>query len=82
MNFDSYSEQLSHLNGLWKEFLKKPVKFEQKRFQVINESMEMKSVIKVQFGQLNNKRFYMSNGLISLLFGHPYLEQLRKEKQI
>ena len=40
----------------------------------------MKSVSKVQFGQLNNKRFYFSNGLISLPYGHPYLEELRKDK--
>ena len=40
----------------------------------------MKSVSKVQFGQLNDKRFYFSNGLMSLPFGHPYLETLRKEK--
>ena len=80
MDFDCYSERLSDLNEFSKEFLKKPVKIEQKRFQIINESMQMKSVIKVQFGQLNNKRFYFSNGLISLPFGHPYLEELRKEK--
>ena len=42
--------------------------------------MEIKSVIKVQFGQLNDKRFYLSNGLVSLPFGHPYLEELRKGK--
>ena len=42
--------------------------------------MPMKSVSKVQFGQLNDKQFYFSNGLISLPFGHPYLENLRKEK--
>ena len=41
--------------------------------------MPMKSVSKVQFGQLNDKQFYFSNGLISLPFGHPYLENLRKE---
>ena len=40
----------------------------------------MKSVSKVQFGQLNDKRFYFSNGIISLPYGHPYLEELRKEK--
>ena len=42
--------------------------------------MQMKSVSKVQFGQLNDKRFYFSNGIISLPYGHPYLEELRKEK--
>ena len=29
---------------------------------------------------LNDKRFYFSNGIVSLLFGHPSLEKLRKEK--
>ena len=43
-------------------------------------SMQMKPVSKVQFGQLNDKQFYFSNGLTSLPFGHPYLENLRKEK--
>ena len=81
MDFDSYSERLADLTEFSKELLRKPVKIEQKRFQVINDSMQMKSVIKVQFGKLNDKRFYFSNGLISLPFGHPYLEELRKEKQ-
>ena len=40
----------------------------------------MKSISKVQFGQLNDKRFYFSNGIISLPYGHPYLEEWRKEK--
>ena len=53
---------------------------EQKRFQVINGSMQMKSISKVQFGQLNYKRFYFSNGIISLPYSHPYLEELRKGK--
>ena len=40
----------------------------------------MKGVSKVQFGKLNNKRFYFSNGIISLSYGHPSLENIRKEK--
>ena len=43
--------------------------------------MQMKSVSKVQFGRLNDKRFYFSNGIIWLPFVHPSLENLRKEKQ-
>ena len=60
MDFDSYSNRLSDLTEFSNEFLSKPKKFEkikQKRFQVINESMQMKSASKVQFGQLNDKRF-------------------------
>ena len=41
----------------------------------------MKAVSKEQFGQLNDKRFYFSNGLMSLPYGYPCLEDLRKEKQ-
>ena len=40
--------------------------------------MQMKSVSKLQFGQLNDKRFYFSNGIVSLPYGHPLLENLRK----
>ena len=40
----------------------------------------MKSVSKVQFGQLNDKRFYFSNGIVSLPYGHPFLENLRKQE--
>ena len=82
MDFDSYLSRLSDLTEYYGEFIQKPnpvQKIVQKRFQVINESMQMKSVSKVQFGQLNDKRFYFSNGILSLPFGHPYLEQLRKE---
>ena len=33
---------------------------------------------KVQFDQLDDKRFYFSNGLMSLPYGHPCLDDLRK----
>ena len=59
MDFDSYSNCLSDLTEYYGEFLKKPTQEIEQRFQVINESMQMKSVCKVQFGQLNDKRFYI-----------------------
>ena len=83
LDFDSYSNRLSDLTEYSNKFLTTPNKveqMEQKRFQVINESMQIKSVSKVQFRQLNDKRFYFSNGLVFLPYGHPYLEELRKEK--
>ena len=52
MDFDSYSSRLSDLSEYFNEFLKKPdpvKQIEQKRFQIIKESMQMKSVSKVQF---------------------------------
>ena len=83
MDFDSYSNRLLDLTEYYREFLNKPnpvQQIEQKRFQFINESMQMKSVSKVEFGQLNDKRFYFSNGIVSLPYGHSLLENLRKHK--
>ena len=81
MDFELHSERLSDLNEFSKEYIKKPKKIQQKKFQIINDSMQMKGVSKVQFGKLNDKRFYFSNGIISLPYGHPSLENMRKEKQ-
>ena len=83
MDFDSYSNCLSDLTEYYSEFRTKPNpvrEIEQKRFQIINESMQMKSISKIQFGQLNDKRFYFSNGTLSLPHGHPLLEKVRKQK--
>ena len=79
MYFDSRSSHLSDFTEYFNEFLStvnKVKSAEQRRFQ----SMQMKSVSKTQFGQLNDKRFYFANGLVSLPYGHPSLEELRKEK--
>ena len=43
--------------------------------------MQMEAVSKVQFGRLNDKRFYFSNGIMSLSYEPPSLENLRKEKE-
>ena len=83
MDFDSYSNRLSDLTEYYGNFVTKPNpvrEIEEKRFQVINESMQMKSIRKVQFGQLNDKRFYFSNGILSLPYGHPVLEKVKKQK--
>ena len=59
----------------------KPKNIEQKRLQIVNESIQMKSVSKVPFGRLRDKRYYFYSGIISLPFGYPMLDCLRKEKQ-
>ena len=61
-----------------KSFLKNQRKSNKKDFKLLTQ---MKAVSKVQFGQLSDKRFYFSNGLMPLPYHDPYLEDLRKEKQ-
>ena len=43
--------------------------------------MMMMSVNKVQFASLNDKRYYFSDGILSLPFGHPSLSELRDYKK-
>ena len=42
--------------------------------------MQMNTVNKIQFGQLNDKRFYFPNGIVSLPFGHFLFNDIRKER--
>ena len=39
--------------------------------------MTMTSVNKVQFASLNDQRYYFSDGIVSLPFGHPSLNEVR-----
>ena len=59
----------------------KSKKIEQKRFQIINDLIQMKLVKKTRFAGLNNKRFYFHDGIVSLSFGLASLKILRKEKE-
>ena len=43
--------------------------------------MTMTSVNKVQFARLNDKRYYFSDGILSLPFGHPALNKVREYKK-
>ena len=46
-----------------------------------NINMTMTSVNKVQFARLNDKRYYFSDGIVSLPFGHPSLNEVRDYKK-
>ena len=43
--------------------------------------MRMQSVSKSQFAGLNGKTFDIYDGIVSMPFGYPLLEKLRKEKR-
>ena len=44
MDFDSCSSRMADLNEFSKEFFKKPKKIQQKRFQIIIKSVQVKAV--------------------------------------
>ena len=43
--------------------------------------MVKKTVKKTKFSQLNDKRFYFQNGILSLPFGHQNLKEMDDFKQ-
>ena len=53
----------------------------QKRFEIRNTEMKMTTVNKVKFARLNDKRYYFSDGIVSLPFGHILLEKVRQYKK-
>ena len=55
--------------------------FKQKRLEVRNTNMKMTTVNKVKFARLNDKRYYFSDGIVSLPFGHILLDKVRKYKK-
>ena len=79
MNFEAYSQRICSLHEFYQN--QKPQKIKQKRFQIIKSNMQMVSVDKTQLVGLNNKRFYFSDGIVSLPFGHYLLNNVRKEKE-
>ena len=79
MFFESYASRISKIKEFDSE--KKEKKIVQKKLQVKNTQMKMTSVNKVQFASLNDKRYYFSDGIVSLPFGHPSLTNLREYKK-
>ena len=79
MNFESYAMRINMLRE--SDDKKEEKKIVQKRLQVKNTNMTMTSVNKVQFARLNDKRYYFSDGIVSLPFGHPSLNKVREYKK-
>ena len=80
MMFENYANQIKHLRhdldiSPLAEFVT------QRRFEIRNTEMKMKAIKKVKFARLNDKRYYFSDGIVSLPFGHTLLEKAREYKK-
>ena len=51
------------------------------RLTVVAGEMVKKTVVKYEFLQLNDKRFYFPDGIVSLPFYHPLLSRINELKQ-
>ena len=80
MNYENFAERIKPLYDF--NTYKKP-KADSKnlvRISVKKGEMTTHTIKKNKFAQLNNKRFYFPNGIISLPFGHKYLEEIENYK--
>ena len=60
---------------------KLPKTITQKRFQIKNTMMQMTTVRRKQFAGLNDKRFYLSDGITSRPYGYFLLSEIRDKKK-
>ena len=81
MDFERYASRIRDLRLDLDQDNVQQDKIVQKRLQVKNTEMIMTSSNKVRFAQLNDKRYYFSDGIVSLPFGHPSLNETREYKK-
>lgn len=83
MDFQNFAGQIKSLAN-FDTFIKPPPKYKEVwRFTVFQGEMVKKTVVQTKFSQLNDKRFYLSDGIVSLLYGHINLKEIddfKKEK--
>lgn len=80
MSFQAYTERIMNLRE-YQQGDKKLKKMIQRRFQVQNTKMKMVSIKKSQFTGLSDKKYYFSDGITSLPYGHLLLEPISEKKK-
>ena len=79
MNFENYTEKISSIRQI--DIARNDKRLVQKRIQVKNTNMAMTSINKVKFASINDKRYYRSDGIVSVPFGHHLLNEVREYKK-
>ena len=80
MTFESFASRIMD----FREFTqaeKNPKTIIQKRFQIKKTNMKMTNVSRNQSGLLNCKRYYLTDGVASLPYGHFLLSALMEKKK-
>ena len=79
MNYENYAERIKPL--YYFDTYKKPKADSKNLVRISVKRGEMTTyTMKKKFSQLNDKRFYFPSGIISLPFGHKYLEEIDNYK--
>ena len=80
MNFESFASRIMDFRE-YSYIDKAPKKIKQKRFPVKRTHMQMTTVSRNQFRLLNSKRFYLTDGVSFLPYGHFLLASIREQKK-
>ena len=83
MEFNNFAGRIKFLVN-FDIFQKPPAEYKEvSRFTVFQGEMVKETVQKTKFSQLNDKRFYFPDGIVSLPYGHQNLKEIddfKKEK--
>ena len=76
MEYSSYANRIKSLVN-FDTFEKPPAEYKDvARFSVKKDNMVKAVVTKTKFSQLNDKRFYFPDGVLSLPYDHPSLSEM------
>ena len=82
MNLESFSKRIKSLREIEKDYetKSKDETVEQLKFTVKRNEMVLETLSKKKFSQLNDKRYYLACGILSLPFSHPHLNKINQHK--
>ena len=76
MKFEDYAERINSIREI-ETFAQLPKeKQKQNRFTIKNNQMILEEIEKSKFAQINNKRYYFSDRILSLPFSLPFLKEI------
>ena len=76
MEFEDYAKRIILIREI-ETFGQLPKeKQKQNRFTIKNNQMVLEEIEKAKFAQINDKRYYFSDGILSLTFSHPFLKEI------
>ena len=80
MDFESFASRIMDVRE-YTYSQKRAKQITQMRFQVKSTDMKITTINKTQFAVLNDKRYYLTDGSTSLLYGHFLLAELNEKKK-
>ena len=80
MEFEDYAKRINSIKEIETFGQLAMEKQKQNRFAMKNNEMMLEEIEKSKFVQINDKRYYFSDGIVSLPFSHPFLLEMVKFK--